>query len=104
MRIVITDSRANGWQYLAPSAFEVEAIMPGQGDENNIGHWDIVVNYCTRGLKRISNLHRSYMPLLYVLLFPNEEDGRYPHIPLLRPHSTHNNEDENEATNIDKYV
>ena len=57
MRMVIIDSRANGWQYLAPHASKIAAIMPGQGDENNIGHRDIVVNYRTGGLKRISNLH-----------------------------------------------
>ena len=28
LRMVITDSRANGWQYLAPCAFEVATIMP----------------------------------------------------------------------------
>ena len=39
--MVITENRANGWQYVAPRGAEVAAIMPGQGDDNNIGHRDI---------------------------------------------------------------
>ena len=62
------------------------------------------MNYCAGGLKRISNLHRSYMPLLYVLLFLNGEDGWYPYILSLMAHGTHNNDDENKATNVDKFV
>ena len=81
IRMVICEDRASGWQYLAPRGAEVAGIMPGQGDENNIGRRDIVLNYCEGGLKRISNLHRSYMPLLYVLLFPNGEDGWHPYVP-----------------------
>ncbi|MCO5550491.1 hypothetical protein L7F22_003978 [Adiantum nelumboides] len=36
IRMVITEKRTNGWQYLAPTGAEVAAIMPGQGDESNI--------------------------------------------------------------------
>ena len=36
---------------------------------------DIVLHYRDGGLKRISQLHRSYDPLQYPLLFPNGIDG-----------------------------
>ena len=105
MRMIIVETRANGWHYLAPRASEVAVIMPGQGDESNIGHRDIVVNYCNGGLKRISNLHRSYMPLVYVLLFPNGEDRWHPYIPLLRLHRTNDDEYGNpHVNNVGKHV
>ena len=73
--MVISERRPNGWQYLAPRGNEVAAIMPGQGDERTVGYRDILINLHDGGLKRISNIHRSYMPLVYVLLFPRGEDG-----------------------------
>ena len=69
LRMVIKETRSAGWQYSVPTAAEVAAIMPGHGDEVTVGHRDILLNYRGGGLKRISNLHPSYMPLLYVLLF-----------------------------------
>ena len=73
--MLISERRSNGWQYLAPRGNEVAAIMPGQGDECTVGHRDILINLRDGGMKRISNIHRSYMPLVYVLLFPKGEDG-----------------------------
>ena len=73
--MVINENQSNGWQYLAPHGNEVAAIVPGQGDEHIVGHRDILINLHDGGLKRISNIHRSYMPLVYMLLFPKGEDG-----------------------------
>ena len=41
--------------------------MPNDATNNR----DIVLHYRDGGLKRISELHRSYDPLQYPLLFPN---------------------------------
>ena len=45
--------------------------MPNDATNNR----DIVLHYRYGGLKRISELHRSYDPLQYPLLFPNGTDG-----------------------------
>ena len=49
--------------------------MHGQGEDYDVGHRDIQIFYRNGTMARISNMHRCYMPLLYVLLFPNGEDG-----------------------------
>ncbi|MCO5567881.1 hypothetical protein L7F22_021577 [Adiantum nelumboides] len=60
---------------------EIAGIMPGQGDLRTSGQRDIVLHCQDGRLQRISNLHRSYMPLLYVLLFPRGEDGWHLKLP-----------------------
>ncbi|XP_074649050.1 uncharacterized protein LOC141904363 [Tubulanus polymorphus] len=45
--------------------------MPG----DVCGNADVIVQFREGGLKKISNLHRSYDPLHYVLLFPYGTDG-----------------------------
>ena len=56
--------------YNLPDGCEVAAIMPG-----DIGNLDVIIT--TRGgvLWRINQIHRSYDPLHYVLLYPHGEDG-----------------------------
>ncbi|MCO5577386.1 hypothetical protein L7F22_031218 [Adiantum nelumboides] len=66
---------------LIPVGNEIAAIMPGQGDMRTSGQRDIVLHCRDGRLQRISNLHRSYMPLLYVLLFPQGEDGWHLKLP-----------------------
>ena len=57
-------------RYNEPTAAEVAAIMPGDGSENT-GFCDIVVRLRGgRGLHRIYEGHRAYMPLHFPLLFP----------------------------------
>ncbi|MCO5553366.1 hypothetical protein L7F22_006887 [Adiantum nelumboides] len=81
IRMTICENRSSSRQYLIPVGNEVAAIMPGQGDLRTSGQRDIVLHYQDGRLQRISNLHRSYMPLLYVLLFPRGEDGWHLKLP-----------------------
>lgn len=43
---------------------------------------DIIVHENVGGLKKISEIHPSYMALQYPLLFPYGEDGFHTNIPL----------------------
>ncbi|MCO5572850.1 hypothetical protein L7F22_026609 [Adiantum nelumboides] len=79
--MTICENRSSSRQYLIPVGNEVAAIMSGQGDLRTSGQRDIVLHYQDGRLQRISNLHRSYMPLLYVLLFPRGEDGWHLKLP-----------------------
>jgi len=66
-------------RYNRPTASEIAVIMPGTGEEP-VDRRDIILQ--TRGgqLKRISELHSSYCPLRYPLLFPNGQQGWHPNI------------------------
>ncbi|MCO5570635.1 hypothetical protein L7F22_024362 [Adiantum nelumboides] len=79
--MTICENRSSSRQYLIPVGNEVAAIMPGLGDLRTSGQCDIVLHYQDGRLQRISNLHRSYMPLLYVLMFPRGEDGWHLKLP-----------------------
>ena len=46
-------------------------------NNDNINNRDIVLHYRDGGLQCISELHRSYDPLQYPLLFPYGKDGWY---------------------------
>jgi len=74
MRIIAarkTDPRI----YNLPTASEVAALIPGDFHEN-MDKRDIVLQETTSGkLKRISELHVSYLALQYPLLFARGEDG-----------------------------
>ena len=58
-------------RYNLPQGCEVAALMPGEGD----GELEVVVRQKDNILKRISTLHRSYDPLVYVLVDPYGTDG-----------------------------
>ena len=73
--MVIIEIRSIIHQYVAPHGSKFATIMPGKGHEITIFHHDILINLHDGGLKTISNVHRSYMPFVYVLLFPRGEDG-----------------------------
>ncbi|KAL6579636.1 hypothetical protein OROMI_007660 [Orobanche minor] len=63
-----------------PTAPEVAALIVGDiGDQMDVR--DIVVESRVGFLKRISELHPSYLPLQYPLLFPYGEDGYMNDIP-----------------------
>nr|GEY05873.1 uncharacterized protein [Tanacetum cinerariifolium] len=75
----------NGWQYNLPTASEIAALVPRDG--NPTGSQDVIIE--ERGgeedqnsVKRISELHPSFMALQYPLLFPYEEDGFQLYTPL----------------------
>jgi hypothetical protein len=61
-------------------ADEVATILIGDGSEN-AAQRDIVLCTSSGGLQYINELHPSYMPLQYPLLFPRGEDGWHPNIP-----------------------
>ncbi|KAF8083899.1 hypothetical protein N665_0746s0001 [Sinapis alba] len=73
MRIV-SDRLKDGRTYNTPSASEVAALIPG--DFNlDMENRDIVLEQKTGKLKRISEIHASYLALQYPLLFTYGEDG-----------------------------
>ncbi|XP_022030268.2 uncharacterized protein LOC110931169 [Helianthus annuus] len=70
-------------QYNLPTASEVAALIPSDG--NPTDSRDVLIQERdTYTIKRISELHPSYMSLQYPLLFPYGEDGYHPNIPLSR--------------------
>ncbi|XP_027186197.2 uncharacterized protein [Cicer arietinum] len=66
----LTDGRQNN----LPSCSEVAALLVDQ-TSNEESHRDIIVEHKTTGLRRITELHPSFMALQYPLLFPYGEDG-----------------------------
>lgn len=67
--------------YNVPTVSEVAALIVGDFDAADYDR-DIIVEYQTGALKRISLLSKFYLPLQYPLLFPNGEDGWTENIPL----------------------
>jgi hypothetical protein len=67
--------------YNIPTGNEVAAIMVGDGSED-VDHRDVIVQDRQGGLQRISELHATYMPMSYALMFPYGEDGWHPSIPV----------------------
>ncbi|XP_042055868.1 uncharacterized protein LOC121800363 [Salvia splendens] len=64
----------DGRTYNLPSVSEVAVLVVGDSDEA-LGDRDIIVVEKSGQLQRISELHPSYLPLQYPLLFPYGEDG-----------------------------
>ena len=57
--------------------------MVGNGHELHVANCDILLRMRDGGLQRISEIHPSYDPLHYVLLFPNGDDGWHVDVPLI---------------------
>ena len=70
-------------RYNTPTTSDVAAIMIGDGYETNPSNRDIVLKLHNGNLQIISELHPSYDPLQYVLLFPKGDDGWHLEIPLI---------------------
>ncbi|KAJ9558878.1 hypothetical protein OSB04_013492 [Centaurea solstitialis] len=64
----------DGRTYNLPTVSEVAAIIVGDMDAS-FDKRDIVVETQSGRLQRISELHPSYLPLQYPLIFPGGEDG-----------------------------
>nr|CAD1830264.1 unnamed protein product [Ananas comosus var. bracteatus] len=75
IRLRLIGSRIeNTSQYNPPSCSEIAGLIVGDlGSADR--HRDIVVEHKTQGLKRISDLHPSFMAMQYHILFPYGEDG-----------------------------
>ena len=69
-------------RYNTPTSSDVAALMIGDGHDIEPLNRDILLRSCEGGLQRISELHPSYDPLHYVLLFPKGDDGWHVNIPL----------------------
>ncbi|GKC95719.1 uncharacterized protein Tco_1161161, partial [Tanacetum coccineum] len=90
LRLISTRQRT-GRQYNLPTASEVDALIPG--DSNLTESHNVIVEERgneenQNGVKRISELHPSFMALQYSLLFPYGEYGFHLHIPLNVPPTT----------------
>ncbi|KAF8397618.1 hypothetical protein HHK36_016538 [Tetracentron sinense] len=73
--------RRDEQQYNRPTSSEVAALILGDGTED-AEYRDIIVCTTEGYLKRINEMHPSYMPLQYPLLFPYGEDGWRKNIPI----------------------
>ena len=73
LRLIGTRER-DGRDYNLPTANEVAALIVGDFDSST-NQRDIILHFKEGGLKRISELHPSYLALQYPLLFPYAEDG-----------------------------
>ena len=62
-------------RYNVSNAPEVAAIMPGDGYGEEVASRDIVLDARKGGLQRITETHRAYDTLHYVLLLPFGEGG-----------------------------
>ena len=75
VKIVINENKRpsgeHSRRYNSPVSDEIAVLMPN----DNISNRDVVLHYRDGGLRRISELHRSYDPLQYPLLFPHGTDG-----------------------------
>lgn len=72
LTMIITDSRMTDSQcYNVPTTSEIAAIIVGDNNNpSNVSNCDIILHSHEGGLHCISELHRAYALLHYVLLFP----------------------------------
>ncbi|KAK9060955.1 hypothetical protein SSX86_018135 [Deinandra increscens subsp. villosa] len=83
---LIGSRNSHGSQYNLPTAYEVAALIPG--DCEAMDSRDILIQERdTYTVKRVSELHPSFMALQYPLLFPYGEDGFRLQIPLRNANS-----------------
>lgn len=75
LKLVLLGSRKfDGRTYNLPTSSEVAALIVGDID-HNFNVRDIILHETRGGVQRINELHPSYLPLQYPLLFPFGEDG-----------------------------
>ncbi|XP_056862242.1 uncharacterized protein LOC108815502 [Raphanus sativus] len=72
--VLINTRLKDGRVYNLPTSKEVAALVVGDAHEN-IDKRDIILEKNNGKLKRISELHPSYLPLQYPLHFPYGKDG-----------------------------
>jgi len=68
-------------RYNRPTVGEIAVVMPGDGSELQRGR-DIIVETYDGRLKRVSELHSSFLPLRFPFLRPHGEQGWNDNIPL----------------------
>ncbi|XP_057808815.1 uncharacterized protein LOC131023286 [Salvia miltiorrhiza] len=89
--------------YNLPTVSEVAALVVGDFDES-MGDRDLIVETQTGELKRINELHATYLGLQYPLLFPYGEDGFREDIPLNVPGSSSGNNARSNVTMKDYFA
>ncbi|XP_057770918.1 uncharacterized protein LOC130990707 [Salvia miltiorrhiza] len=80
---LISERGKDARTYNLPSTSEVAALIVGDIDDS-MGNRDIVIEFKSGQLKRINELHPSYLALQYPLLFPYGEDGYKCDIPFAK--------------------
>jgi hypothetical protein len=78
---LVNDHRTNLRRYNVPIVDEVGTLMVG-GDVDEVDACDIVVRSTNGYFQHVSPLHSAYVPLHYVLLFPDGRNGWHDGIPL----------------------
>ena len=72
--VLLGNRNTDGRTYNLPTASEVAALIVGN-EGSDIQVRDIVLQTSDGGVQHINELHPSYLPLQYPLLFPFGEDG-----------------------------
>ncbi|XP_062075050.1 uncharacterized protein LOC133779064 [Humulus lupulus] len=81
-RLRLLSSRTtDGRQFNMPTSSEVAGLIVGDFSEANFER-DVIVEHRTKGIKRITDLHPSFMSMTYPLVHPYGEDGYRLGIPL----------------------
>jgi len=78
---LLNDRRTDLRRYNAPTTDEVGALMV-RGDVDEANARDIVIRSTNGYFQRVSPLHSAYVPLHYVLLFPDGHNRWHDGIPL----------------------
>jgi len=81
--VIHSDHTRNLHKYGAPTSSDVAALMIGNGCDIEPSNHDILLSKREGGMQKISELHLSYDPLHYVLLFPKGDDGWHTNLPLI---------------------
>ncbi|OMO93844.1 hypothetical protein COLO4_16643 [Corchorus olitorius] len=76
---LISRHQDGGSQYNMPTASEVAALIVNEGNNPSMDR-NIIVEQHEGGLKRITELHPSFMAMQYPILFPYGEDFYWPDI------------------------
>src|SRR5436190_14449952 len=85
MHLHMVDTNAHDpHRYNRLTANEIAAIIVGDKLSEREACRDIIVEHQTEGLQRVSELHPSYFPMHYLLIFLFSEQGWHPYIPLSR--------------------
>lgn len=85
VRLCMVDTNAHDpRRYNRPTANEIAAIIVGDELSEREACRDIIVEHQARGFQRVSELHPSYFPMRFPLIFLFGEQGWHPYIPLSR--------------------
>lgn len=84
--IRLIGQKNKGRQFDLPTAEETAGLIIGNLEETS-GERDIIIEYKSSHLQRISSLHPHYMALQYPIFFPYGEEGFYLGIPYVADNS-----------------